>query len=290
MSEREFDTDSLIPGTPTAGQPPRPAGPLPEDAYTVEILRTAADGTQTLNSATQASRYPSELQSASFPIDGPPVLTLAPRDAAMLGLARMILGMRFHATDLQVLLESGASQTRVSVHKIERVHLDWPTTQQESMPSGNALITGPDESPFQPSGRQARLLTETADRFHPNTMLRYLGEDQEIPLQLIIWTAHKDQRRGLEAKIAKLLAAEVHDDRTGRRIILPEYFSRVIRYTMTSTTRPDSAEGARGNEWILSVAITAEVPHVELVWSPGYVDRVIVGTEVAVGSDGELLG
>ena len=79
--ERVFDTDSLKPGTPTAGQPPRPSGPLPEDAYTVEVLRTLADGTSTLNSATQISRYPSELRSASFPLDAPPVLSWADAEA-----------------------------------------------------------------------------------------------------------------------------------------------------------------------------------------------------------------
>lgn len=283
MADRNFDPDSLRPSTPTAGQPPAPSGVAPADAYEVEILRTIADGTSTLNSAAQLGRYPGELASASFPIDGPPVLTLAPRDAAMLGLHRLIAGLRWHAIDLEALVRSGATQTRASVHKLERVFLDWPDTQKESMPVGSALITSPERSAYESSGHTARLLEETADRFRPNTMLRYLGE-QTVQLMLIFWCAHKDQRRGLNAKVAQLLAAERHTDSAGRRVIVPEYFSRVIRYTLLDDERPDSAETGRANEWILSFSIQAEVQHVELVWSPGCVEETGVSVDADPGN------
>jgi hypothetical protein len=287
MNDRQFDPDSLCADIPTAGQPPRPSGgALPENVYEVEILRNL-DGTATLNSATQIGRYPSELRSASFPFDGPPVLTLAPRDAAMLGLYRLIEGLRWHSVDLEALAKDGAPQARVSVHPLTRVFLDWPRSEQESMPAQTALITSVEDAVFEPSGRGARILEETADRFYPETLLRYLGHDQIIPLRLIFWTAHKDQRRGLEARVAQLLAAERHDDKCGRRIILPEYFSRVIRYTIQSTSRPDAEEGARGNEWVLDVSVLAEVPHVELVWSPGRVDTVGISSVVSVAGSGQ---
>jgi hypothetical protein len=287
MSERQFDPDSLCAGIPTAGQPPKPSGgALPEDVYKVEVLRSL-DGTSTLVSSTQIGRFPSELRSASFPFEGPPVLTLAPRDAAMLGLYRLIEGLRWHSVDLEALAKDGAQQARVSVHRLTRVFLDWPRSEQESMPAQTALITSVEDAAFEPSGRGARLLEETADRFYPDTLLRYLGHDQIIPLRLIFWTAHKDQRRGLEAKVTQLLAAERHDDRTGRRIVLPEYFSRVLRYTLQSTVRPDTEEGARGNEWVLDVSVLAEVEHVELVWSPGRVDNVGIGAVVAASGSGQ---
>lgn len=280
MADRTFDPDSLATGTPTVGQPPAPSGALPSDAYKVEVLRTIADGTSTLNSSTQISRYPNELASASFPLDGPPVLTLAMREAAMLGLYRLLAGLRWHSFDFETLARTGAPQTRVTAHTLNRVFLDWPDERKGSMPAGAALITSPDRATFDSAGFQARLLEETADLFLPNTMLRYLGE-QTVPLMLIFWCAHKDQRRGLEAKVSQLLAAERHTDAMGRRVIVPEYFSRTIRYTLVDAERPDGEESARGNEWILSFSITAEVQHVELVWSPGYV----TGTEFGIDAD-----
>jgi len=178
--------------------------------------------------------------------------------------------------------ELGSKRAEVTPHKLTRVFLDWPDAQKESMPAQSALITSVGKSTFEPSGRGARLLPDTADLFYPDTLLRYLGQDQLVPLSLIIWSAHKDQRRGIEARLLQLLAAERHTEATGRRIMLPEYFSRTIRYALEDTERPDSAEGARGAEWILDLTILAEVPHVELVWSPGRVEGVQI--DVSAGS------
>lgn len=282
-SERVFDPDSIRPGVPTAGQPPAPSGVLPSEAYEVEILRNEVDGTQVQAGSNRLNRYPEELRSASFPASGPPVLTLAPREAAMLGVYRMIEKLRWYAIDLEALAKGGAATTRVSVHTLDAVFLDWPDDRKEIMPAQRALITGPERASFEaPSGFSARILDgggdDTRDRFGENTVLRYLGK-QDVPLMLIFWCAHKDQRRGLEARVAQLFAAERHNDSMGRRIILPEYFSRTIRYTLLDTERPDGADAARANEWILSFSLLAEVPHVELVWSPGTVERTVVGVE-----------
>ncbi len=280
MSSRQFDPDSLRPGVATAGQPPVPASALPEDAYEVEVLRTVADGTRMLTSSRALGRYPAEIQSLSFPDSGAPVLTLSPRDAAMLGLYRLIDQLRWQSYDFEA-LAGGDSTVRVNSHRLKRVFLDWPDEQKESMPTGSALITSPERASYEtPTGFRARLLPETLDRFAPRTLLRYLGEVQ-VPIMLIMWCAHKDHRRGLEAKIGQVLAAERHTDDAGRRIIIPEYFSRVARYTLADTERPDSAGGARGHEWIVSCTINVEIPQVELVRSPGLVE----GTEIAVEAD-----
>lgn len=281
--DREFDSDSLREGVETAGQPPRPASDLPEDAYEVEILRTIADGTQTLNSSMGLSRYPAELASLSFPEIGPAVLTLAPRDAAMLGLYRLIEGLRWHSIDLKALM-GGEARTSVTPHKLKRVFFEWPDSQKESMPAQSALIMVEDRASYEnPSGFTSRLDEDTADRFGKGTMLRYLGEVQ-VSLLLVFKCVHKDQRRGLEAKIGQLLAAERHGDSAGRRIVLPEYFSRMIRYTLVDTERPDDATAALGNDWKLGVTVAAEVPHVELVVSPGTVDGTVIDADATPGS------
>jgi hypothetical protein len=190
----------------------------------------------------------------------------------------MIRGLRWFSFDFEELANSGATRARKTPHKLDRIFYDWPDAQKESQPSPSALITSPDRATYGASGFRARLLEDTADRFRKDTMLRYLGE-QEIPLLLVFWCAHKDQRRGLEAKVGQLLAAERHTDSMGRRIVVPEYFSRTIRYTMIDSERPDAQDSARSNEWSLGFSITAEVPHVELVWSPGTVEDAAFGVE-----------
>ena len=270
----EFDPDSIRPGVPTIGSPPKPAGVPDDEAHSVIVLRNP-DGTKRLSGASGLPQILDAQQSLSWPSDGsrPRVLTLSPRDAALLGLYRIIEHLTWWSFDLQEVAERG--DVRASVrgpYKLTKVHLDWPDGQQkQAMPAQTALITAPEPAPFDAAGWTPRLLPETQDRFLPGTVLRYIGV-QEVAIQLVIWTAHKDQRRGLEGRLTNLLGGESRTDRGGRRIILPEYFSREIRYTLDDTARPVSAEAARAGEWVLDVSVTAEVAMVELVTIPGVFD------------------
>jgi len=280
--KRTFDPDSIRPDVPTIGVPPRPAGVPPEEAYTVEIIANP-DGTRSLVGISGYGEILPAQQTKSFPPDGAAVVTMAPKDAAMLGLYRILDAMRWRSFDLQILAELGKTiSTSREPHRLTKIHLDWPDGQQkESMPAQTALITGPDPAPFDVAGFTPRLLEETQDRFMEGTVLRYMGV-QEIPLAVVVWFAHKDQRRGFASRIINALAGEPRQDIGARHVVVPEYFSRSIRYQLQDTTRPDNAEGARVNEWVLEVSILAEAPVVELVTIPGVVDGFQFDVEATV--------
>lgn len=283
--DRIYDPASIREGVPTAGQPPRPAGVPDDEAYTVEILRNA-EGTTRRVGTSPINHYPGELRSASFPDRGlPVVVTPSARDAAILGLARMIGRMRWFSFDFADLATDGPSRTSVAGHTFTKIWTDWPDTQKEAMPAQGALITSDERVEYSPSGFDARLLDQpglqdTRDQFAPGTVLRHLGIEAQVPLTLVVWTAHKDQRRGLEAALERKLAVETWADETGRRVIVPEYFSRGVRYTLQDNERANGSELARALEWGLTVSILAEVPVVELVYAPDEVEDIVATAEI----------
>lgn len=250
---------------------------LPEDTYFARVVRSP-DGTHTKVSTEAHATYPSPLLSAGWPDAGTGVLILPPRDAAKIGLYRILRSMVWQSYSL---LEAVAGHGRVAItkHTFENVSFDWPDWGTNDTPAGKALITSLDSEATHEQPGEVRLLDETLGLFAPNTVLRHLGQ-QTIPLQIICWCAHKDQRRGLEARLLTELAAERVDDRPGRRVVIPEYFSRVARYTLGGTTLPDDADRAAAHEYLLVVSVTAEIEHVDLVYTPGFLERPRADVEI----------
>lgn len=261
---------------------PKPAGTPDDEAYFAQVLR-GPEGADSIVTTHSCSQYPGgALESLSWPPDDRPgFLTLAPRDAAMVGLWRLIQNISWQTFDLDRIAESGDNVIHAQLSRWVGVRLDHPVWTNPDMPAGTALITSSGDATWDNQGFNAFLMKETRDVFGKGTILRYLGVF-EVPLILTTWAAHKDQRRGLEARIAQVLAAERSDDRGGRRVVVPEYFGRQVRFQLTSIARPDTDATAIENRWELDVNVIAEMEHVELVRIPGYVDGVsgTVSTEV----------
>jgi hypothetical protein len=249
-----YDVVSLL---TAAGQ--HPICVDPNEAHFAELIQNT-DGTYTKVSSSPGTTYPAPLR----PVD---VLQLAPRDAAMLGVYAMLKNLRWQSFNLREVAE-GRPLVAIVPLQFDDIVFDWPTWGVTDAPTAKALITSLDAAVYEQHG-EVRLLDETAELFHPGSILRHLGA-QRIPLQIVCWCAHADQRRSLEAKLMAALAAEERSDLPGRRIVIPEYFNRVARYTMRSTMRPDDEERSKSNEHVLEVPVEVELEHVQLVYSPGY--------------------
>lgn len=265
MTDR-FDPESIRPGVPTIGSPPAPSGVADEEAYAVKIVRSATTGTETLAGVGSINGYPSDL------IEVQNILTLSPRDAAMLALYKLVRSLQWRAFNLQEVGE-GSREIFIQTYGFQRIFLDWADWLKEEMPAQTAVITSADQADWTSASLNPFLIEESLDVFAPDTVLRYLGEFS-IPLMLITVSGHRDQRRGLEDALVKVLAAEPDDDRGGRRVIVPEYFDREVRFQLEGTTRPDTSLGVHGNQWPLEISLTATVELVVLVHSPGTVEAV----------------
>ena len=283
--EQTPDPASICPGVPiiqtTSG--PRPAGVPDEDAYFAATLE-AGDGVQTLGPIGQKHYYDNLLRSESWPEGGGGITTMHPRDAAMLGLAHLIEGMSWQSKDMRMIsggIGVAPSSPALTVHKLGKCSFDWPEWDSTDIPVNRALITTPDEARWNvdEAVRSSFLMEGSENVYGPGTMLRYLGE-YEIPLRLIAWFGHKDIRRGFEARLAAMLAAERTHEIWHRRVRVPEYFGADVRLVNQSSSRPDGQDTAQANRWPLEVSIVADVAQLELVRIPGYTIGVALETEI----------
>jgi len=283
--EQTPDPSSIKPGVPIIQTPsgPRPAGVLDEDAYFAATLE-AGDGVRTRGPIGQKHYYDKLLRSESWPEDGGGITTMHPRDAAMMGLFHLLRGMRWQSKDLRTIggaVDQPPNSPVLTVHQLKRIELDWPQWDAKDIPIDMALITTPDEARWNvdEAVRSSFLIEGSKNVYGPETMLRYLGE-YEIGLRVIAWFGQKDIRRGFEARLAAMLAAERTHEIWHRRVRVPEYFGAEVRLVIQSSARPDQADTAQANRWPLEFSIMADVAQLELVRIPGYTTGVALDTEV----------
>lgn len=283
--EQTPDPSSIKPDVPIIQTPsgPKPAGVADADAYFAATLE-AGDGVQTLGPIGQKHYYDNLLRSESWPEDGGGITTMHPRDAAMMGLYHLIRGMKWQSKDLRTIggeVGEAPGSPTLTVHKLKRIELDWPAWDTQDIPIDFALISTPDEARWNvdEAVRTSFLIDSSVDVFGPGTMLRYLGE-YEVALRLIVWFGHKDIRRGFEARIAALLAAERTHEIWHRRVRVPEYFGAEVRLVIQGSSRLDGPDTSQPNRWPLEVSIVADVAQLELVRIPGYTTDIALDTEV----------
>jgi hypothetical protein len=248
---------------------PKPSGVPDSEAYFAGTFDTGL-GTTSFGPTDLKHYYNNLLASVSWPDDGVGITTMSPTDAAQMALVHLIARMTWQTKRLTS-LASGEQSPDLTVHRLERIWLDWPRWDGRDIPTNQALITSPSEATWDPGARSSLLLDNTIGVFGEGTMIRHLGE-WEVPLQLIVWFAHKDMRRGFHARIVSLLAAERARETWHRIVTVPEYFDRDVTLMMSTASRPDSPEQAQANRWPLEITLTAAVEHVELVRVPGYLD------------------
>lgn len=273
------DRGSLVPGTPTIDTPDGPQPTVPdEQAYTGGTF-DAGLGVRSFGPLDHKHYYDEFLRSESWPEGGGGITTMSTSDAAQLALYHLIRKMTWTSKDLRAIADGDASP-HLTVHQIEKVWFDWPRWDAPDIPVHNAVITTPDEVPWEPGAqRVALLLDETENVYARGTVVRHLGE-VEVPVQLIVWFAHPDMRRGFQARFERWAAAETARENWHRIVTVPEYFDRQVTLMLRSYSRPDDPVAVQANRWPFVANLTAVVEMVELVRVPGYIDEVSVGLEV----------
>lgn len=289
--EQRFDPTSIRPDIPITMTPagPRPSGVPDADAYFAAITNSG-DGVESIGPVGLRHYYDELIRSVSWSEDCAGVTTMHPRDACMLALYKLIANMKWRTISLAALVSQAPGDNEpprppaMTQHKLETVRLDHPDWDDTDIPVGNALISAPDEIMWTPSPdgfvRQPYLVDGTEDVFGEGTMLRYLGEYTDVPMRLVLWFAHKDIRRGFEARFCALLAAERKADQFHRRVIVPEYFGREATLRLVSSSKPDDPTSAQAQRWPFVATISAEIEQVELVQIPGRVVKVQTGLQV----------
>ena len=183
--------------------------------------------------------------------------------AIQIGLGRLLQGLPpFVQHNLAARLENSDLQPRS--FKLERVFFDHPRQEDDLEPMPSACILCPGDRTYEHQDLSTPLLEDTADVFGEGTVLRKLS-NVTCELDLTIWSAHKEERRGIVAGIEDALLAEPNDDRGGRRLVLVDYYDRVARYELKRANYPDDADTAQANQWIASFRIAADVDKVQLV-------------------------
>lgn len=187
-----------------------------------------------------------------------------------LGLATLIRPIVFTRTNLKELVDSGDVQS--DDFTLQRILFDWPAQEEDVEPSPSALIWCPDRRRYDRDGLQGvELIEDTLDVYGENTILRKLSNVSCV-LELTIWCAHKEERRGIIAALERELLAEPGDERPGRRIPVVHHYDRIARFDLLSAEYGDSAEGAQRNKWTVQAQVEADIDRVVLVPTPGFVD------------------
>lgn len=286
---RRPDPSSLRPDVPRIQTPagPRPVSLEDRLAYVAEQA-AAGDRVQQLVSPNPINTYADPIASLSWPDGAPGLVTLHPRDAAMLAVASLLRTMKWNSRELGELVKDPERPPVLTQYKLEKVRLEWPDWDSPDIPVDTALVNAGEAATWEPASRQPYHVEGTLGVFdrlagieceRPATVLRYLGEYQ-VPVRVFAWFANRDIRRGFEARLCSMLAASRIDDVFSRRVIVPQYFDQEARIQLGESTRPDDAASAAANRWPLEVAMTVEVAQVELVLAPGVLMRPVAEVEI----------
>jgi len=205
--------------------------------------------------------------------------------ALQIACYRILMGMEIYQFDLEALLATQDLQGRKL--ELQRVFFDHPRNEDELDPMPSATILQSGDESYQYQARDTQILEETVDVYAPETVLRKLATAQ-VMLDLVIWSAHKEERRAIKAAIQRSFLAEPDDLRPGRRIVVPEYYDRVARLDLQNCNYPDSQDSAQANQWILQARFAADVDVVLLVKRPSYLKPPIVDARVTTGDLDDL--
>jgi len=214
-----------------------------------------SDGTTTLIPATAPAGmlYAEELR------DVAPQSDMDALSAMQIGLARLLQGLSFWQHNLEARLAAGDLQPRE--FKLERIFFDFPRQEDDLDPMPSVCIRCPGDRLYGQPGLGVGILEDTADVYGEGTALRRIAH-VTCELELSVWCAHKEQRRGFVSGVEKALLAEPNDDREGRRIIVADYFDRVLRCQYQRVSYGDDGMSAQSGRWMAQCFIAADIDRV----------------------------
>jgi len=236
--------------------------PVSVDVKPGAVVTRGSDGVDVI-----VSNPPNEVEYAVEMVPVDRARDLDAFTALQIGMSEILSGIIFSRHDLGALLCNGDLQS--DTFRLERVILDWPTQQDDVEPFPSALIMCPGERTYEHNGMPgATLIEESLDVYGEGTILRLLAT-VECKLEITIWSAHKEERRGIMAGLERALLAEPGDERSGRRVVLSPYYDRIAGYDLSSASYMDSSDSAQANRWVVQAKVDASIDRVMLVPSPG---------------------
>lgn len=250
--------------------PPIVGGP---DSAPTAVIRRQRDGTEKLT--------PNPPSATQFAVGLDPQQqerTLDSTSAMQIGLWNLLRGARAVRIGLDDYLNNNDLQS--DTFGIERVFFDWPRWEDAIDPMPSLALTLPEEETYSFQGLGGGLILEdTIDQWGPGTVLKKTGT-AETTIHAAVWTAHKEERRGLKKMLQDLLLTEPHEEMSGRRVVVPQYFDRVARYELEGIRYDDTPESAQSNEWIMIARISASIDIVQVVGRPPYMQQPTTNVEV----------
>ena len=198
-----------------------------------------------------------------------------------IALKRLLEPLEMHRHNLEALIINNDLQT--SSFKFSRVALGWPRREEQLKPLPMAVILPVAESAYDMPNLESQLIEGTEDAYGECTVLRQVSRlTQELVVHVL--SAHHEERRAIRAAFEMNLLAELNDDQTGRRQIVPEYYNRSVRINLLGMEDPDDEGRAQANEFELVARFQAQVAVVQLVTIPGHIEVPIVNQTVGTGT------
>lgn len=228
---------------------------------------------------------PADTQQVVYPDDLMPMQVQTHLDTlavCQIAVLRLLRSLEIWTQDLEALIEQADLQSRKI--KLQRAFFDHPRQEDPLDPMPSVALLQDGETKYAPQSLETQIEEDTADVFAPGTVLRKTSH-ADLNLSVVIWFAHKEERRGTRAAMERQLLAERTDDRSARRVAIPEYFDRVVRCNFTGVTYPDNSDSAQANQWVLMAKAACDVDVVHLVARPGYITTLASSTEVVESID-----
>ncbi len=235
-------------------------------------VQTGRDGIQ--------KRRPADTTRVTFVERVQPVNVARQLDASVvcqIALKRLLEPLTMHRHNLEALIVNGDLQTSSFV--FSRVALGWPRREEQVKPLPLATIIPNGDSLYDMPNLESNLIEGTEDAYGECTVLRQVSRcTQELVVHIL--SAHHEERRAIRAAFELNLLAELDDDQTGRRQIVPEYYNRSVRINLLGMDDPDEDSRAQANEYELVARFQAQVAVVQLVTTPGQIQQPIVNQTV----------
>lgn len=195
---------------------------------------------------------------------------------------RLLQTAEMVSMDLDALLEGRAIKTS-EPFMLRRVFFGWPTQDEDIKPMPSAAILVDGETDYEGQGMGVDIDPDTADRYGEGTVLRPVSEVTQ-PVSVVVWCAHKEERRAVRAAFERVFAVEPQDQRRGRHVVVPEYYDRVVQVDLASgNPAQEGPNDAQTNIWAHRINLTCSVVQVDLVGLPAK-SRVVFRTS-EIGPD-----
>ncbi len=187
--------------------------------------------------------------------------------ALQAGLYEILKTLTFTTVNRRALIDAG--DIRANTMQFQRIFFDWPNTENDMIPVPSATIMSPEEQALEVPGPQGgqQILEETVDQIAPGTVLRKFGE-LIATVSVMMLVNNKDDRAGVRKGLINAFMAEPDDERAGRRVLIPTYFSRPARYSLVGITYGDTPDSAKQKHFPLTARFEADIELVKLVKAP----------------------